>query len=556
MDESRAALRPGPRWGAGLLLLPPALFLGVFLVYPLQGILRESFFGEFGGSLKPLFDDRYYLERAWFTTWQAAVSTLLTLGLALPCAGVLARYEFSGKPLLLAIATVPFVLPTVVVAVAFTALLGPRGVANDALRSLPGIDGTPIRLEHSIWMILVAHVFYNFAVAARIIAAYWARLDPRLGDAAAMLGAGRLEAFWRVTLPLLRAPILAAASLVFLFSFTSFGVILILGGPRYGTIETEIYRETVDLFRLRVAGALALAQLVVTFLVLWLYTRSQRQALPAGLQRPRSRRWTRADRLLVGSVVLALLLMTLLPLGALVERSLHGSGGYTLDFYRSLDDNPRGQALFVAPIEAVRNSVVYALLTLALALPLGLLVAYGTGAGRGRGAWLEAGLLLPLGVSAITLGLGFLITLDERPLALRESRWLPVAAHTLVAYPFVVRAVGSQLRGLDPRLRDAARVLGAGPIRVFLEVDLPLIWRGLAVGAVFAFAISMGEFGATLLIARPDWPTIPVAIFRYLGQPGALNYGQALAMATILMAVTAAGFFILERLRFRELGTF
>jgi thiamine transport system permease protein len=539
-------------------LAPPVVFLTLFLLYPLQGIVRESFFRE-GASLddlRPLWRDTFFLERGWFTFWQAAVSTALALGLAMPFAWVLARYEFPGKPLVIAIATVPFVLPTIVVAAAFTALVGPDGILNDTLERAFSLGEPPIRLMNTLWIILLAHVFYNFAMAARIVSAYWARLDPRLDDAAAMLGAGRIERFWRVTLPLLRAPILAAASLVFLFCFTSFGVILILGGSRYGTLETEIYRETVFLFRLPVAATLSLIQAVFTFLVMAVYARLQRASPGAGFQRPKAVRWTWRTRLGVAGAVVALLALTLVPLGALVERSFHAADGYTLDFYRSLGENPRKQILFITPTTAIRNSLGFALMTLAFALPLGTLGAYGSARVRRGGSWLEAMLLLPLGVSAVTLGLGFIITLDKPPLDLRGTWLLLVIAHTLVAYPFVARAVGAQLRGIDPHLREAARVLGAGPLRVFFEVDLPLLWRGLAVGAVFAFAVSMGEFGATLLIARPEWSTIPIAIFRYMGQPGALNYGQALAMSTILMAVTAAGFLVLERLRFRELGAF
>jgi thiamine transport system permease protein len=541
-----------------LLLAGPGLFLALFLLYPLQGILRESFFRE-GTSLDdlhPLVDGTFFLERAWFTLWQAAASTALTLALALPCAWALAKHDFPGKSLLVAVATVPFVLPTIVVAVAFTALLGPQGALNSFLQWAFHLDEPPVDLLNSIWIILLAHVFYNFAVAARIIAAYWAKLDPRMDDAAAVLGAGRAERFLRVTLPLLRPAVLAAASLVFLFCFTSFGVVLILGGSSYGTIETEIYRETVFLFRLPVAGVLALLQAAFTFLVMFVYARLAGTS-PAGTFRGTvARRTSRGERWAAVAVLGAMLVLTLLPLGALIERSFHGAGGYTLEFYRALGENTRRQALFITPLTAVRNSLTFAGLTVLVAVPLGTVAAYGARRAGRAGPWVEALLLLPLGVSAVTLGLGFLVTLDRPPLDLRGTWLLLVVAHTLVGYPFVARSVGAQLRGIDPRLREAAAVMGAGPLRVFAEVDLPLIWRGMAAGAVFAFAVSMGEFGATLLIARPEWATIPIAVFRYLGQPGALQYGQALAMSTILMAVTGTGFFLIDRLRYRELGTF
>lgn len=540
-----------------LALLTPALaFLLLFLVYPLQGILRESFFGEdANGGLGPLFEDSYYLERAWFTLWQAMVSAAVTLVLAVPCAWVLARFEFRGKRAVEALATVPFVLPTIVVAVAFTALLGPTGLANSAAMRVFNLDDPPIRLLNTLWAIIIAHVFYNVALAARIISTAWSRLPEQLEDAATVLGAGPWERFRRVTLPLLRTPLLAAGSLVFLFCFMSFGVVLILGGPQYSTIETEVYRETVFLFRLPVAASLAALQLAFTFAAMWVYSALQRtnQGGQAS-ERPRGRRHSRGAKAAAAVILGALLLATVLPLAALAERSVHGGGGFTLDFYRTLDDNARGQILFVTPLTAIRNSLAFAGLTVLLAVPLGTLAAYGIL--RARSALIEALLLLPLGVSAVTLGLGFLVTFDSPPLELRNGWFLIVAAHTLAATPFVIRAVGSQARSIDPRLREAAAVLGANPVRVFFEVDVPLVWRAILVGAVFAFATSMGEFGATLLIARPEWPTIPIAVYRYLGQPGALNYGQALAMSTILMAVTAGGFILIDRLRFRDVGTF
>ncbi len=554
MDEGGPSLSTWLRdRKAELALVTPALaFLAVFLAYPLQGIVRESF--TRGGGVAPLFEDTYFLERAWFTTWQATASSAITLALAMPVAYVLACYEFRGKAVLEALITVPFVLPTIVVAVAFTALLGPRGIVNDALQATFGLNEPPIRLLNTIWAILIAHVFYNVALAARIISVSWARLDTRLEDAAAMLGAGKVSTFMRVTLPLLRTPILAAGSLVFLFCFTSFGVVLILGGSQFGTLETEIYRETLFLFRLPVAATLALVQLGATFAMMWLNTALQRRTAQPGAARRRALPWTPARRVAVAAIVAAVATLTVVPLAALAERSFHGDAGYTLEYYRRLDDNVRQQILFVAPVTAVRNSVSYALLTMLIALPLGTAAAHG--ATRMRSSLAEALIQLPLGVSAVTLGLGFLVTLDRPPLDLRGSPAMVVIAHTLVGLPFVARTVAAQLRSLDPRLREAATMLGATPVRTFFAIDVPLTWRSMLAGGVFAFAVSMGEFGATLLIARPEYPTIPLAIFRYLGQPGALNYGQALAMATILMAVTAAGFFIIDRLRYREFGGF
>lgn len=550
LDEGGPALNSVPRnWRALALTAPALALLAVFLAYPLQGILRESF-GR-GGGFDVVLGDSYYLGRLWFTTWQATASAVLTLLLALPLAWVLACHDFAGKRTLEALLVVPFVLPTIVVAVAFSALIGPGGAANALLMRLPGIEDPPIDLLNTLWAILLAHVFYNVAIAARIVAASWRSLDTRLEDAAAMLGAGPASRFLRVTLPSLRNALLAAGSLVFLFCFTSFGVVLILGGPQYSTIETEIYRESLFLFRLPVAAVLAITQALVTFAAIAVNTRLQRAA-PQSTNERRHTPWTRASVAGAMLTIGGLLVLTMAPLAALVERSLHSADGYTLRYYTMLDDNVRGQVLFVAPIEAVRNSVSFAVLTTLVAVPVGTLAAIG--AVRGRSTLAEALVQVPLGISAVTLGLGFLVTLNEPPLELRRSPALTVIAHSLVAVPFVARTVAARLRSLDPKLRDAAAMLGASPVRAFLAVELPLLAGALGVAAVLAFATSMGEFGATLLISRPETPTIPVAIYRYLGQPGALNYGQALAMSTILMAVTAAGFFLIERVAGRREG--
>ena len=544
VDEKRPSLTARARGRRPLLLVVPAgLLLAVFLAYPLQGILRESFQRE--GGIGLLVEDTYYLERGWFTLWQATVSAALTLLLAVPLAWLLACHAFPGKRTIEAVLMVPFVLPTIVVAVAFSALIGPSGVANDLLTRIPGIEEPPIRILNTVWAILLAHVFYNVAVAGRIIATGWRGLDSRVEESAAMLGAGPAARFFLITLPALRNSLLAAASLVFLFCFTSFGVVLILGGPQFGTLETEIYRESLFLFRLPVAGALALAQLVVTFAAIVINARLQ-QTTPQRTEARSTTPWDRKSAALGAAILALLLLLTAAPMAALVERSFHGGDGYTLRYYTMLDDNVRGQALFVAPIEAVRNSVVFAIATVAVALPIGTLAAIGSV--RARSTLAEALVQLPLGVSSVTLGLGFLVTMDQPPLNLRESPALVVIAHSLIAVPFVTRTVSARLRSLDPRLRDAAAMLGAGPARTFFAVEAPLLKGAIGVAAVLSFATSMGEFGATLLIARPEYPTIPVAIFRYLGQPGALNYGQALAMSTVLMAVTGSTFFLAERL--------
>jgi len=261
--------------------------------------------------------------------------------------------------------------------------------------------------------------------------------------------------------------------------------------------------------------------------------------------------------LIVWSSVGGLLLLLLAPLLALAVRSFSLEGGLTLRYYEALLTNPSQSYFYVPPAEAIRNTLFIAGITVALSVTVGLVSAYLLAGPPGPlRTFLDPVFLLPLGTSAVTLGFGYIVALDQPPLNLRASLWLLPLAHTLVAFPFVVRSLLPALRGMNPRWREAAGVLGASPARVVGEIDLPLVARALLVGAVFAFTVSAGEFGATLLLARPNFPTMPVVIYRLLGAQGALNQGQGLAMSALLMIVCAAGLILIERFRVGEIGEF
>jgi thiamine transport system permease protein len=523
------------------------LFLGYFFLFPLASILGISLFeeGRFSFAALSTVATRGSLRGAiWFTVWQAVASTLLTLVIALPAAYVFARFSFPGKRFFRAAITVPFVLPTVVVGAAYLALLGPNGPL--------GID-----LRQTIWAILIAHVFYNYAVVVRTVGGLWAHLDPRLEEAARMLGASRWQTFREVSLPLLRPAIAAAASIVFLFTFTSFGVILILGGFRYSTIEVEIWRQTTTFLDLPVAGALALFQLIGISAILATYSRYQERRSVEQQLRP-VREATRRPRGirevgLVWSVLGFTGVFLGAPLAVLIGRSLRVGEGYGLDAYRGLTE---ASATLVPPVEAIGNSALFATVATVIAVIIGTMAATVIAYHRGTiSRWFDLLLMLPLGTSAVTIGFGFLIALDA-PIDLRTAPILVPIAHALVAIPFVVRTEVPVMRSVRTRLREAGAVLGAPPARVWREIDLPLIFRAMLVGAGFAFALSLGEFGATSFIARPDAPTLPVAIFRLLGRSGAANFSQAMALSTVLMAMTAASIMAIERFRIGEMGEF
>lgn len=517
-------MRRRVRWGWVAVAAVPTLFIGYFFLYPLARIL---ILGLSELNLGTASVEARLLRVGWFTLWQAALSTILTFLFAAPLTWAVSKYEFTGRRLTLALVTVPFVLPTVVVGTAFVAL----------------------GWSDSVGAILAAHVFFNTAVVVRTVSTLWSRIDPHLEEAAAALGATPARVFRRVTFPLLKPAIAAAASIVFLFTFTSFGVVLILGGFQYATLEVEIFRQAVDLFDLPLAAALAIVQLVGVSAALYAYSRYQEKTSATWALRSEVNRPTpigRARWLVRASVGLTLGTLAI-PLSVLVARSLDGSS-----YRRLLSDNP----VVGQPIDSVWNSLAFALAAAVISTVIGVMAAAVITGRTGRiSSWFDLTLMLPLGTSAVTIGFGFLVALGW-PVDLRASAWLIPIAHALVAIPFVVRTTVPTLRAIPKQTREAARVLGASPWRVWRRIDLPIMSRAALAGSGFAFAISLGEFGATSFIARPNTTTIPTMIYRLLLRPGETSFGMAMALAVVLAALTAAVVVLIDRARVDNLGSF
>jgi thiamine transport system permease protein len=553
------------RAGAGVVALAalPLAFLAVFFVLPVAGIVGRGFAPDghldIGGVLEVLGRPRVH-RVLWFTVWSAALATVVTVLLGVPVAFVLYRLRFAGRGLLRAFVLMPFVMPTVVVGVAFRTLLASSGPLGGL-----GLDGTPAA-------IIAAMVFFNLAVVVRTVGSLWAGLDRRREEAAAALGASPLQVLRTVTLPALLPGIISAASVVFLFCATAFGVVLTLGGLRYATVETEIYLLTTQLLDLQGAAALSVLQLLVISVLLYgaQRTRSTREhALDRTGERDATRRPGRRD---LPVVVLAAVTLGFVaaPLLTLLLRSLRVGDTWGLAHYRALAGtgggdgagDGAGPALLVPVSTALANSWRVAVDATLLAMLLGVLVSLAVSrrprarSGRRAVALLDSVFMLPLGVSAVTLGFGFLVTLDRPPLDLRSSAVLVPIAQAMVALPLVVRTLVPVLGSLQPRQRQAAASLGASPLRVVLSVDLPVLWRPLLAATGFAFAVSLGEFGATSFLARPENPTLPVVIYQLVSRPGDQNFGTALAASVVLGLVTVAVMAAVERFRLGSVGAF
>ncbi|MFW6772796.1 ABC transporter permease [Nocardioides sp. CPCC 205120] len=534
----------------------PLAVVGVFFALPVGAMVARGLFAE--GSFDPgALLDVLGRERTGrilgFTLWSAALGTALSVLLGLPAAHVLHRLDLPGVRLARGLLLVPFVLPTVVVGAAFRALLA---------------DGGPLGFlgwEGSSAAIVAALVFFNVSVVVRVVGASWATLDPRPAEAAAALGASPLRVLTTVTLPALRPAIVSAAAVVFLFCSTAFGVVLTLGGQRHATVETEIYLLT-RAFDLPAAACLSLVQVlgVVALLVVLGRLRADGPDAAAVGRRPvaprRPRRPDVPALVVTGLVGVA----SAVPVLALVTTSLRVRGEWTLANYRALSGVDEDSPVLVPVTQALRNSLQTAADATWMALLLGGLVAVVlTRRPRGRGeravrSVLDGFFMLPLGVSAVVLGFGLLVTVARPPLALRDEPLLVPLVQALVALPLVVRTLVPVLAGIDDRQRQAAASLGASPAQTLLVVDLPVAWRPVLAAGGFAFAASLGEFGATSFLARPDHPTLPVVVARLLGTPGVTgaqsNPGTAMAGAVVLAATVTVVVLAVERLRVPSTG--
>jgi thiamine transport system permease protein len=502
-----------------------------------------------------------------FTAYQAALSTVASVVLGLPGAYLLARFEFPGRRLVRSLTILPFVLPSILVAVGFLAAFGRTGLVNDLLGAV-GVG--PVDLLFTLEVVVLAHAFYNAPLVIRFVAAAWERVDARRVETARACGASPARAVRDVVVPQVLPALATAALLTFLFTFMSFPIVLTLGGLQLATVEVWLYARVRDL-ALTEAAALASLETVLSLGLTYVYLRYEaRQSADRtdaggaeGATRPRRRlvagRDTVRDPRRLGLCLYAAVaaVVFVAPVASVPIESVTGPGGeVTLTYYRFLlDQQAAAAAGTVRPLPAVGASLAYAGATLALAVPMGVVVAVvATRGGLGRRAT-EALLSAPLAVSGVVVGLGLLTTFvfGVELFGRRITLTGPVAivlAHAVAAYPFVTRTVTPALAGLDDRLVDAARALGATRARALVDVELPVVAGSVVAGAAFAVAVSVGEFDATILLAEGvEGATMPVALDRYVGNRSiGPSLGPAAAMGTVLLVVTSVAFLVVDRL--------
>lgn len=487
------------------LLIAPVVFLSVFFVVPVANALLRFFrFSEFSNVL----GSHSLRGVAWFSLWQAILSTLATLAIGLPVTWALSRYTFRGSRIARGVLTAPFVLPAVVVAAGVLAISNTQGVA-------------PI-----IW----AHVVFNVSVILRIVGPRWTMVNHRLEHAAATLSARPSRTFTHVVLPQISDAIISAATLVFIYCFTSFGVIAILGGVSRRTIETEIFTQAVRLGNTATATALAVVQAIIIGAILFITRRSSRAASTSlHVSAPRPLRTKPRHRITPLLITTTAVIIVASPLLATVYRSLVVNSQFSFSAWRTIfsDSLP---ALSVSPQSVIITSLVFAIAAACICVPLALLVATSSAP--------RALFSLPLIVSAATLGIGLIITFNRSPFSWRSERWFIPVIHAVIALPLVIRALEPAIKAIPTSLRNASATLGASPFTTWCRVELPLLKPALLRATGLSMAVSLGEFGATSFLSRSGSTTLPIAIAQLLGRPGTATQQTGFALAALMVLVT------------------
>jgi len=487
------------------LLIAPVVFLSVFFVVPVANtFLRYFQFSEFIDVL----GNQSLRSVAWFSLWQAIISTLLTLVIALPATWALSRYTFLGARIARGILTAPFVLPAVVVAAGVLAITDSRGVAT------------------IIW----AHVVFNVSVVLRIVGPRWSMVNHRLENGAATLGARPSHTFALVVWPHISAAVTNAATLVFIYCFTSFGVITILGGVSRRTLESEIFTQAVRLGNTSTATALAVLQAVIIGAVFFITRRSSRpNSTSLHVSSPQPLHTKPRHRITPLLITATAVLIVASPLLATIYRSVVVNGQVSLSAWRSSFSGAL-PALSVSTQSVIFTSLIFATAAACICVPLALLV---TSSSAPRALF-----SLPLVISAATLGIGLIITFTTSPYEWRSERWLIPVIHAVIALPLVVRALEPATQAIPRSLRNASATLGASPFITWVRVDMPILKPAILRATGLSMAVSLGEFGATSFLSRSGSTTLPIAIAQLLGRPGVATQQAGFVLAALMVLVT------------------
>ena len=519
--------------------LPALIVTAVVFILPVGAVLLRAFSSE--GGLIAVITDLYTWRLLGFTVWESFLSAAASVLLAIPFAVFFSKYTFPGRRAILTMSDAAFALPAVLAVLGFVIWYGNNGIVNNMLKAVSGGKWS-VKILYSFGAIILAHVYLNFPVAFSLITSSLSSMSDTEEKASELLGASGFRTFFKVTLPKVRGTLIAAFTLIFLFCFPSFLIVMGLGGnPRFFTLEAEIYKRTYTDVNPASSAALAIFSFIIMALLLVITGHGRNEKRVERRQRVPVRA-TGGKKATAFVLSLLIFLFMAPPLLSILYRAFFTrDGAFTLKAWT--DIATRAKSGTATSLSAIFNSVLVASLSAFIAVNLAGRIAIGAVRTGSRSTPLLTS--LPMAIGSVSMGLGFSFITAWLPFSNLLTSYLAVlAAHTVVVMPFAVRTILPGARRIPLRLSQAAMTLGGDPREAWRLVEKPLLKPYRRRAFAFAFALSLGEVNATLALSEGRVTTIPVLIYKMINQ---YNYQGAAALAVVLLAIAITMFAIGEK---------
>lgn len=522
-------------------------FLGLFMLFPLWNVFKASLLDSTGTTFTlanyvKVLSTAFYRAGLFNSLLIGVLTTLATIAIGVPLAFCVARMPVPGKPLLLALAALPLVLPSFVGAYAWVLLLGRQGLLSQALGAI-GVPGVSIYGVGGLVLVFTLHTFPYVMLPA--LAAFKA-VDVSIEEAGQNLGASRLRTFQRVTLPVVMPAVLAGGLLVFMETLENFGVPFVLAEDM-PILAVQAYKLFVGevgtnpalagVMGMLLVGCTTLALLLQRFYLARRRFATAARTAPPTLQAARWLQWT------AGGYAWGVVLISLMPFFAIVVVSFLRFKGPVMHLEPSLDNFIN---LFSRSQRPLGNTIVLATAAAAGAVLLGVPIGYVLTRFRSGAAHvLDVLAMVPFAVAGTVLGIGLVISFNSGWLVLTGGWFILVLAYLVRKLPFNVRASAAILHQIDPSLEEASINLGVSPLRTFFGLTVPLMAGGIIGGTVLTWVTIASELSSTIVLYSGPWTTLTVVMFQALEGTSA---GAASAAATVLILVTVVPLAFVYRL--------
>ncbi|MBZ0139635.1 MAG: iron ABC transporter permease [Pseudorhodoplanes sp.] len=535
-------------------------FLIIFVVFPLIRIFYDAFTGEAGEftlvNFAEFFTDSFYLRSLWksLLLGLAAVFTTSVIGIAV--ALLLIRYEFPYRNLFSYLTMLPLILPPLVGVLGFVFILGRAGTVNILLMDWFGLE-QPVNFMYGVQGVLLVETIHLFPMMTLSILDALSKVDPTLEEAAQGMGAKGWRRLRDITLPLTTPGYISGALLVFIWTFADFITPLVLGVQ--DLLAPQAYLNIMQFVDRRIFRmGIVISALLVILAILFVLAARQYVALKdyssLAYSRVERRQLGPVRRWLAVGFLSLLLFISFMPQVGVMFAAV-GRGWaltpfpvvYTLEFFRQVS---------IETPKFILNSIIFSGIAVALCLVVGVPMAWILGRTRTPGRnTMDALTTLILAIPGTAIGIAYIrafnfpLPVVDIPLT---SMWIILPLVLAVRrLPYTVRGSLSSLLLVHKSMEEAAENVGATKLQVFRDITVPLVWKGILVGALFSFLTSIQEASATIFLTLGGWEMMPFGIFTFYI---AGSQSQAAALGVILIAMCAISLYIVNRIAGTRVG--